>query len=833
MTVESELTEAEETLLRSILSGNRAELGGAPVRASVLRALATGANPDWPLPPAGLSLYNAAIVGLLDLEGCTLEKPLVFLHCHFQPASTDRSALLLRDAQLKRIALYDCTIGGPIKADRASIDTAFFLTNCTVQGLIRLRGTSIGEALAMDGSHIKNTGDTAILADGLRLGGPWIMRECTVEGETRFAGARISGGLLWEDASFKCAKVAVNADSAIAESAWVLRRAKISGTTRARGLHVKAIDAANIELTASSEALNLRGADIASDLILEGARITGGILLGRASIGGELSARGAEVKGTAKEWAIAAGGVTIKQGLSLAGASLTGGISLAGANVGQGILANNITIDGDGRAIEADVMQLGGNWVMRDGRIKGSIRLAGARIEGQLALTACKIEGGGDLAIRADGAEIRGGWFMGRAEVRGLVRLPAARLGNEMRLRATTISVAAGPALFANGVTIARELVLDGGFTATGAVALDHAEINGTIELSGSRISSAKLARDNAIVARNYDAILDARYDEVAISLVDARADRLVMPSTAADRPRGIVDLSRAHVGSFEDDAAAWPPSARARKGEKRGRAPDGRDIDHLILDGFVYEHLEHPDGRASAATKAERRGSAAEMRIRWLEGQCESDLDQHFKPQAWMQLARRLAGQGYQDDAREIAIARRRRQRKGASTGPLAKVQGWCLDVFALYGFNPWRTVVWMGVFVLLFAGAWSLAARECDQSDCKDERVFVMALKGNFGQNDARSEANYPPFSALAYSFDVFVPFVSFGYEEHWRPRIAHGPLAEIPLPPLTGEARTLTITKGGLLYVLYVVEIIIGLVLTSLAVTGFTGMLSNNED
>ena len=72
------------------------------------------------------------------------------------------------------------------------------------------------------------------------------------------------------------------------------------------------------------------------------------------------------------------------------------------------------------------------------------------------------------------------------------------------------------------------------------------------------------------------------------------------------------------------------------------------------------------------------------------------------------MQLSRRLSAQGYHDDAREIAIARRRRHRKGRSTGRGAKLQGWLLDMFALYGFNPWRTIIWMALFVLLFAAVW-----------------------------------------------------------------------------------------------------------------------------
>lgn len=836
---EGELSRAEQDFVEAVLAGRRAEMRGQSLRASVLRALATESRPHWVVPYAGISVHDATIEGSLDLEGCSIDKPLVFLRCRFAPAAGERSALSLRDARLKRIALYECVVSGAIKADRAFIESAFFLTTSTVNGLVRLRGASIGEALAMDATVIDNGADTAILADGLKLGGPWILRAARVLGETRFAGARIGGGLLWEEAALTSPTVALNADGAMGEGVWVLRRAKISGSLRMRGLSIKAIDAQNISISAAGEALNGRGAHVASDLVLDGARITGGVLLGRARIGGEFSARGAEIAGAGTDWAIAGAGLIVDQGVNLAGAKLVGGLSLAGGRISQGILANDVTIDGPGRAIEADVLHLGGNWIMRNGKLKGSVRFAGAQVEGQIAFTACQIEGGGDLAIRADGARIQGGWFMGRAQIRGLVRLPAAHVGNEMRLRDTKITVTSGPAIFANGVRIARELVLDGGFGTTGAVALDHAQVDGTIELSGSRIVSAKLARGDAPVNANYDPVLDQRYDEVAVSLVDARADRLVMPHTADDRPRGIIDLSRAHVGSYEDAAAAWPPPSRGRRPEARGSASDGRDIDHLVLDGFVYEHLENPAGYPGGEEpKGKGERNAARMRTRWLEGQSGTDLDRHFKPQAWMQVARRLSAQGYHDEAREIAIARRRRQRRSMSAGRLQRLQNWCLDVFALYGFNPWRTVIWMIVFVLAFGAVWSLAAQGCGARDCKDEQVFVMALKGNFGQNDATSEANYPPFVPLAYSFDTFVPFVDFGFEGHWRPRLGYGPLLEIPVPSwgAGGDgsgARHVTLSVGVLLYVLYVLEVILGLVLTSLAITGFTGMLNTEED
>ena len=118
-----ELTPAEQDFLHAVLSGRRAELAGQTIRASVVRDLAIGANPDQRVPPVGIGIHNATIEGQLDFEGCAVDKPLVFLRCRFVPAGTEDTALHLRDASLKRIALYECTVTGAIKADRAHFET--------------------------------------------------------------------------------------------------------------------------------------------------------------------------------------------------------------------------------------------------------------------------------------------------------------------------------------------------------------------------------------------------------------------------------------------------------------------------------------------------------------------------------------------------------------------------------------------------------------------------------------------------------------------------------------------------------------------------------------
>ena len=89
------------------------------------------------------------------------------------------------------------------------------------------------------------------------------------------------------------------------------------------------------------------------------------------------------------------------------------------------------------------------------------------------------------------------------------------------------------------------------------------------------------------------------------------------------------------------------------------------------------------------------------------------------------------------------------------------------------------------MAAVIILFAGFWAWSASNCAKPGCFDETVFVTARRDAFSTE--RFTARYPAFHPLAYSFDVFVPFVSFGYEDHWRPNMSYGPIATWRLPHL----------------------------------------------
>ncbi|MDX2257867.1 MAG: hypothetical protein NW205_03020 [Hyphomicrobiaceae bacterium] len=784
-----ELTAAETLLFDAICRGTPVDLAGGSVRGWILRELLTLARPGLPRSSSGCRFSRAVITGGLDLEGCDVPMPLLLSAVRIERSK--RGALILRDARIKRLGLHDCTLEGGLMADRAEIDNGMFAGGGKIAGPVQVRGAQIGGALALEGT-IVGDGRTALLAAGVRLTGPLILRRAKLSGHIGLARVDMTAGIYAEDAVVEATEApdgivaGVNAESARIAGDVLIDRSQIRSTTAVA------------------------------------------VSLAHARVGGRLSANATELKGA--EDALSAPGLNVGQGLALAHAKLAGRLVLTGADIGRGIEAPGIDIASTGTSIHADGLSTGGNWNMGRAKLVGPLSCPGSDIRGQLRLTESRLYGA-DIAVRADGARIRGGCFMSRSVIFGLLRFPAVEIGNQFRLRGAALKVDRGAALLASGSRFARDVELNAGFETTGAIVLDQARVSGVIDLSASRLVSAavaRLERRQTPSTRPGPRPEQHDWDEVALSLVDADVNRLQMPSLAEHRPRGIIDLSRARAGTYTDFAATWPPPAHQRM-----MSSDGRDIDHLDLDGFTYEHLGNPSGGSlMRAGHADGDEAVAERRVSWLEGQEPCDIREHFKPQPWVELGKRLAAQGYDEDSRQLSIARRRLERRSHGTSMVERWQSGFLDLFALYGYNPWRTVVWMALLIVAFAGVWATAAGDCARPGCRDESVFVMTNRDAY--TPERLDAVYPEFHALAYSLDTFVPFVSFGYADHWRPNIDWQPLAEVPLPTLAGVrngAPTMTITMGSLLYALSIVETILGLVLTSLLVTGFTGLLRSD--
>jgi hypothetical protein len=625
--------------------------------------------------------------------------------------------------------------------------------------------------------------DWPVSPDGVRLSGG------TIVGQLGLANRDLAGPLWLQDANIFQGIRLANARTKTVD----FSKSRIGG----------ALPPPDVEASIALEADRVH---VDGDLILDGAQVTGACQLERATITGQFVARGARFENSAAA-AISAKNCNCA-GFFLDNATVIGTCDIAGA-------------------------MIDGSFFLDGATVSGVFDLHGATVKGQFAAEGATFDYPRGIAIRASTAHI-GSWFMRPRKdenkngqptsVHGTINLVRAHIAHDLDFQNVQLKAGHHLAISAREIVVEGSVYLWRGSKVDGGIRFRGAEIKGQLSLTDSSISSAMLARKRSAdplppLPADADDSDTALWTSLALDLSEARVGHLTMPDRLDNRPQGIIDLSRARIGTFTDFKAAWPPKVdrKTRACVERPCDENGRDADHLVLDGFEYEHLDNPDGLPFGET-----GAVAEARRDWLLGQSRDDVFERLKPQPWRQLGKILAKQGYEDDARKISIQRRLSQRhaKGMWLGPRAlnRALHWLAD----YGFNPWKTIGWSaGVVVVFSLLYWGVAAKYSDpkQPLAFNQRVFVQTLAADFVPGiQSNSEANvqllqvYPRFDPLMYSLDVFLPLVDLGIEKYWR-------------------VNTGTWLGVGLYY-LSILEGIIGAILLLLIVTGFTGLLTRDE-
>jgi len=239
------------------------------------------------------------------------------------------------------------------------------------------------------------------------------------------------------------------------------------------------------------------------------------------------------------------------------------------------------------------------------------------------------------------------------------------------------------------------------------------------------------------------------------------------------------------------------------------------------VLDGFEYRFFAHPSGQPDGVKDIGR------ARTDWLAGQSVEELRERFNPQPWKQAATVLRSMGYDEDAQDLSIERRVRQRFARSTPVGRRFISWLLHKTADYGFNPWKTVcISIGV-ILGFAVVYFWGVRACDgygvwsstPGACGQAPPFAAVRYGDIRPGIA--EHAYPAFNPIMYSLDIFVPVLDLGAESYWHANTA-------AMRPVGYGIRRV----GLLLYLGVVIERFLGAILIAIAVTGFTGLLTRDE-
>ncbi|MFA1543392.1 hypothetical protein [Actinomadura monticuli] len=635
-----ELNAAERGLVQAAATGACADLRTAPdreVRAAVLIELLTGERAPEARRPRAVKLRGALVRGPLDLEAAELLCPLLLADCRFDEPIT------LTEATGAAVRLPGCHVPA-LTADQVRTTGNLELNRGFTAGQIRLVAADIGGTLDLSGAALANPGAHALFADGVGIGQDMICRDLSVEGEIRLPGARVGGVLIFTGATL------ANPDGrALAADGLTVGRSvfgrdgfAVHGEVHLRGAAINgSLDLAGARLDApGADALAAARLMIGHDAFCRDLCVDGQLRFPGARIGGRLDLTGARLANSgvpvliadrlAVEDGVVAEGLACDGEIRLPGARIGGTLVLAGARLSN---PGGRALDGDGLVIDQDVQAEGLT-------VAGETRLVRARIGGALNLDGAALTDPDRTALSADALSVEQSAFCRGLTTEGEIRLVGARIGGVADFTGARLTNPGRRALYAVRLTVEGDLMLRRGFTAEGGLQMSGVRVGGQIEIA--------------------DAVL-ARPRRQALDLTTATAQELVLRPRRA--PEGLVNLTNAQVGVFDDDQRTWP--------------------DDLLLQGFTYDTLSGDQADVRA-------------RLRWA-----SRHGGGYTPQIYDQLAVAYRRTGHEEAARRVAIAKQWHRRKVLS--PPGKLANWLLYLTVGYGYRTWLAALWLAALLAL----------------------------------------------------------------------------------------------------------------------------------
>ncbi|HJM52061.1 MAG TPA: hypothetical protein QGF63_19780 [Alphaproteobacteria bacterium] len=511
--------------------------------------------------------------------------------------------------------------------------------------------------------------------------------------------------------------------------------------------------------------------------------------------------------GSNDEWPVHAKGVRVR-GARIAGrldfedAILECSLALADCFIEQemvllGAEGRSLNLAGSlVRNIRADRFKTSGGVFLRNGfRAKGEVRLLGADIGGNLDCSNGSFENADGNALFADRLKTAGSVFLSdNFSAKGEVRFLGADIGGSLYCLNGSFKNADGNALSADGLKTAGDVFLRDNFSAKGEVRLLGADIGGDLDCSngsfenadGKALSADRLKTAGDVFLRdNFSAKGEVRLlgadiggdlscvgghfsnpGSDALSAERAIISGVFFLGEFASPVEGTINLAHAEAGVLADDEAGWP-------------APG-----NLVLDGFVY---------GAIAGKAP---TAAAKRLDWLKRQPAGD----FRPQPYVQLAKILREMGHERDAREVSIARQEAWIGSGDLGWRGRIWHRFLGLTIGHGYKPWK-VLWFFLGIVILGSAVFGLAEYAGLMVPAKERVYLDARYPEL-------PPEYPRFQPHLYSLDVFLPIVDLHQESFWLPKAGTG--------------------WGWAVMAYLWLHILLGWVLTTVAVAGLTGLV-----
>ena len=547
-------------------------------------------------------------------------------------------------------------------------------------------------------------------------------------------------------------------------------------------------------------ALEARGLQVESDVFLrQGFHAIGCVVLWGATIGGNLNCEQGRFK-NADGNALFADNIEIRGDVSLRqGFHATGRVSLAGASIGGTLACNQGRFENAGStALFAEGIAVKDTVLFRNGfHAMGRVSLLGASIGGDLDCHEGRFENAGGDALIAQNIEVKSAVFLCDSfHAKGGVSLSGASIGGNLACDKGRFETATGrDALNAEGIEVKGAVLLRNGFHAAGRVSLAGASLGGNLACRQGRFENANGIALNgySIDAKGAVYLFQGFQAEGKIFLQDAQiADGLYLDSAmlAADSPTTEVDLRFARALTLADseiiDQARLPQPGKLR------------------LDGFTYEKLS-PDSPTDS-----------QYRLRWLQPQQGNG---RFSPQPYTQLARGLQASGHEQEATEILIGKQEAARHYGNLSRFKWFWNWFLGKTIAHGYKPTRALFMSLVVIIFGTGLFHIGYRD-GWIEASDLEAYTIATAED-------SPLTYPEFFPLTYSLDVFLPVIDLHQANYWIPKASLGE----PIDKSIGFLST-GVRDGGILLAYFWLQIILGWVLTSLWVAGFTGLVRRLE-
>jgi hypothetical protein len=543
--------------------------------------------------------------------------------------------------------------------------------------------------------------------------------------------------------------------------------------------------------------IQLRGAEIAGNLDCGGSVFLNpaGASAESPDCGVALNAEGAKVKGSV----LLNNKFRAEGRVQLFNAEIGGTLNCGGSTFRNPATAN---IPTSGMALNAEAAKIGGSVFVRYNFLaEGEVRLFNAEIRGDLdcsggtflnpAVAIC----GTGMALNAVGVKVSGSVFLRQDYFKrwdffanGRVWLFGAEIGRSLDCNGGKFQNPAkeqicntGIALDAELVKVSGPVILTDNFLPEGQVRLLHARIGGHLTCDGITFQHSETAKGVALDAQGVhiegDMVLKQQFG--AVDIAKARITGSLKCDGATFEHLNLTD---AFAASIVDDEKSWPEQG------------------NLLLDGFVYSRIS--GGPLDVA-----------KRLIWTKRLPS------FARQPYRQLASVLSNAGDDLGARRV-LSEMQRTAWEQHRWPFRLI-GHLLRSTIGYGYFPLRAVWLILLLVLIGAGVYGVAYK-------MGSIVPVQKEAYNCYEKQCSVSSEYERFHTIPYSLENSFPLIKLGVQDKWAP----APETRVQACSRGWTSSTLQAASApGFVRWFRWIQICLGWVLTTLFVSGITGILRKN--